>query len=377
MIISLLLFFTALLLFYLYFLTTISTGIKKVQILEYLSSIKSYVTVIIPFRNEAENILASLESVSSQKLGTENFEVIYIDDNSDDNSYSLLESADKPQNIKILKSPFGLGERAHKKKALKNAIENAKGEIIITTDADCIHGPDWLKTMLAYFDDQTAFVSGPVEFSSNGSLFDKLQRIEFSSLILVGAGLIGAKNPIICNAANLGFRKKIFNEVGGYDDNLKLSSGDDEFLMQKIHRTTNYKIKFCFDRNAISSTKPNSSLNQFYQQRRRWASKGFHYVDNKITITLVLIFLFYLSLPAQLFLGIFSNSVFLLSLLVSLITKFIYEYKVVQLDSNGLFKQTKLSTFLLAELLHVPYILISGFSGLVGNYEWKGRKIKR
>ena len=97
-----------------------------------------------------------------QNLGTENFEVIYIDDNSDDNSYSLLENANKPKNVKILKSPYGLEERAHKKKALKYAIENAKGEIIITTDADCIHSPNWLESLLAYFDDQTAFVSGPV-----------------------------------------------------------------------------------------------------------------------------------------------------------------------------------------------------------------------
>ncbi len=132
----------------------------------------------------------------------------------------------------------------------------------------------------------TAFVSGPVEFMSNGSFFYEIQKLEFSSLIFVGAGLIGIKSPIICNAANLGFRKSVFFEVGGYNDNLLLSSGDDEFLMQKIARQTNYDIKFCLNKNAIAYTLPNENLSQFYQQRKRWASKGFHYVDKSIVLKL-------------------------------------------------------------------------------------------
>ena len=166
--------------------------------------------------------------------------------------------------------------------------------------------------MTNYFDKETAFVSGPVEFESDGSLFHELQKLEFSSLILVGAGLIGIGKPIICNAANLGFRKSVFNEVGGYEDNLNLSSGDDEFLMQKIARETNYKVKFCFEKEAKSFTKPNNSISEFYQQRKRWASKGFHYKDYGIVLKLILIFLFYLSLPAQIILGLFLSKLYLL-----------------------------------------------------------------
>ncbi|MCB0731015.1 MAG: glycosyltransferase [Ignavibacteriae bacterium] len=377
MIIILLIIFTAILLNYLTFLVGISKGIKNVSKQVVDKSEKEFISVIIPFRNEESNILACLKSITSQDYPINNYEVIYIDDNSEDNSLELLEMHSKPDNIKLLRSEFDLADRAHKKKALKFAIENSKGDIIITTDADCIHGKSWLKIMSEQFDENTAFVSGPVEFTSDGSLFSELQKIEFSSLIIVGAGLIGINNPIICNAANLGFRKSVFNEVGGYEDNLNLSSGDDEFLMQKIFRLTDYKIKFCLNSDAISHTNPNKTLNEFYQQRKRWASKGFHYVDNNIVFKLILIFLFYLSIPIQLLLGIFFDSVFLILFIINLLLKIGFEFKIVQIDSQRLFRKAKNFHFLLAEFLHIPYIIISGISGIFGNYKWKGREIKR
>lgn len=164
--------------------------------------------------------------------------------------------------------------------------------------------------MINKFDSETAFVSGPVEFIDDEELFSKMQRLEFSSLIIVGAALIGIKEPIICNAANLGFRKSVFKLVNGYEDNLNLSSGDDEFLMQKISSQTDYKIKFCFDKNAISYTNPNSTFKDFISQRKRWSSKSFYYVKKSITFMLALIYLFYLSFLIQFLLGLFLTNYF-------------------------------------------------------------------
>lgn len=376
--IILILSFLFLLLFYLYFLVGISKGLEIVSRNEPKTEIENeYISVIIPYRNEEQNILNSLISISSQSIADHKYEIIFIDDNSTDNSYSILEKANKNSNVVLLKSPSKGEERAHKKLALQFAIENAKGDIIVTTDADCTHGSNWLETIIGSFDESTAFVSGPVEFNSDGSLFSEIQKLEFSSLILVGAGLIGIKSPIICNAANLGFRKSVYTKVGGYNDNLKLTSGDDEFLMQKIARETNYKIKFCFKKAAITFTNANKDFNQFYQQRKRWASKGFHYVDKMIVLKLVLIFLFYLGIPIQIILGILADNIYYVTALVSLLLKFIFEYKIVLLDSKNLFVPTKIQYFFLAQILHIPYIIISGISGLFGNYKWKDRSIKR
>ena len=73
--------------------------------------------------------------------------------------------------------------------------------------------------------------------------------------------------------------KKLLNEVGGFTYQMNLSSGDDELLMQKIHRDTDYKIKFALDKNAIVSTEANPTVKDFYHQRKRWASKGLFYGD--------------------------------------------------------------------------------------------------
>ena len=370
-------FFSFLLIFYLFFLFGISRGLKIVSNKEILHDNSEIISVIVPFRNEEQNILTCLKSISSQSISNNRYEIILVDDNSTDDSFKILDHSNKPSNVVLLRSPVKSEDRAHKKIALQYAIKKAKGEIIITTDADCTHNSAWLETMIKRFDEKTAFVSGPVQFISDGSVFSEIQKLEFSSLILVGAGLIGKKSPIICNAANLGFRKSVFNEVGGYDDNLLLTSGDDEFLMQKIARTTNYDIKFCFNKAAISFTHPNKDLNQFYQQRKRWASKGFHYVDKFIVMKLILIFLFYLGLPTQIILGIFVDNIFYVSAILSILLKFISEYKIVQIDSKRLFPKTKSIYFLIAQLFHIPYIVISGISGIFGNYEWKGRAIKR
>jgi cellulose synthase/poly-beta-1,6-N-acetylglucosamine synthase-like glycosyltransferase len=362
---------------YLIFLMNIVKGIRIVK--NEISENKNdeFISVIIPFRNEEKNILESLASIESQSLSKDRYEVIYVDDNSDDNSIEILRSAISSRNIKVITSDVNLEDRAHKKIALKKAIQLAEGEIIITTDADCVHGRDWLKTIVNMFDYKTAFVSGPVEFIQDESIFSQFQRLEFSGLILVGAGLIGLKEPIICNAANLGFRKSVYELVGGYADNLNLSSGDDEFLMQKISRETNFNIKFSFDRSAMSYTKPNSTFKQFFNQRKRWASKSFFYVKKSTTIKLTFIYLFYLGLLAQLLLGIFYSNLFFISLLFSLVLKIISEYQIVQIESEGLFSKVNNKLFLLAEMLQIPYIIIAGISGLFGNYEWKGRKIKR
>ncbi|MBK8945704.1 MAG: glycosyltransferase [Ignavibacteriae bacterium] len=363
--------------YYLIFLIKIVEGIKIVK--SENSEIKNdeFVSVIIPFRNEEKNIFKSLLSIESQSIPQNQYEIIYVDDNSDDNSFEILQSSVTSQNVKIIKSNSSLTNRAHKKLALNQAIEIAKGEIIITTDADCIHGKNWLEIMKNKFDSETGFVSGPVEFIEDENLFSKLQRLEFSSLIIVGAALIGIKEPIICNAANLGFRKSVFKMVNGYDDNLNLSSGDDEFLMQKISSNTNFKIKFCYDKNAISFTNPNSSIKEFINQRKRWASKSFYYVKKSITIKLAIIYLFYFSFLAQFLLGLFFNKLFFVSLIFSFIFKLISENYIMRQESVDLFKKVNMKLFFVAEILHIPYIIFAGISGLFGNYEWKGRKIKR
>jgi cellulose synthase/poly-beta-1,6-N-acetylglucosamine synthase-like glycosyltransferase len=336
-----------------------------------------YISIIIPFRNESLNILESLSSIEKQNYPKDKFEAIFVNDFSDDDSLELLCKAEKSFNIKIISVPEDYSKYQHKKRAIRFGIEHSRGGIIVTTDADCIHGTKWLRTLAGQFDDGTGFVSGPVEFIEESTLFNRMQKLEFAGLVLTGAGLIGIKKPIICNAANIAYRKTAFVQVSGFLYKHSLSSGDDELLMQKIKKETGYKIKFSMNRDAVVKTSSNRSLNQFYQQRKRWASKGLFYSNHFLILKLIMIFLFYLSFPLQLVLGIFNNPMFLISMLLCFAIKAMMEYLILKTGADNLFNISILRPFIPAELLHIPYILIAGISGALGNYIWKERKIKR
>lgn len=377
MTIALLILIVALLVHYVFFLYKVLTGLKKVTRITTPPRDEYFVSVIIPFRNEEKNILKNLESIKAQIFPLENYEVIYVNDNSEDNSYNLLTKNKNRYNIKAISVPSGFSPNAHKKRALRYGIENSKGHIIVTTDADCTHHPMWLQTLVSMFNDKVGFVSAPVVFEAGEDTFSQLQQLEFAGLVLVGAGLIGAGSPTICNAANIAFSKKAFISVNGFKDNMDLSSGDDEFLMQKIASKKEKLVKFCFDENAIVRTTANKTVSEFFSQRRRWASKGLFYNDKWLIVKLVLIFLFYLSLTAQPVMGIFISFYFFLTFIVSVAAKFYFEYSVLNNGIPAFYKKISPKIFLIAELLHVPYIIITAMAGVRGNFTWKGRKLKR
>lgn len=369
--------FLLLLLNYIIFLTRIFIGIKKLKPCEDDFTSPEFISVIIPFRNESGNILQSLKSIEEQSYPKGKYEVLFVNDYSEDDSLQKILQTKKSDNIKVLTVPSDYSQNAHKKRAIRFGIQNAKGKIIVTTDADCNHNKEWLKSLLVCMKDDVGFVSGPVEFISNESFFSKLQKIEFAGLVITGAGLIGSDKPIICNAANIAYRIDAFNKVNGFNDQMNLSSGDDELLMQKIWKETNYKVKFCINKKAIVETYPNKTVNQFYHQRKRWASKGLFYADKFLILKLILIYLFYIGLVTQLVLGIFLSVYFAFTFLISFVLKILFEFSVLKRGSDILFGKKFLKLFPIAEILHVPYIIIAGISGAFGNFVWKNRTLNR
>jgi cellulose synthase/poly-beta-1,6-N-acetylglucosamine synthase-like glycosyltransferase len=369
--------FLILLIHYVIFLSKIYFGLSKLTNNVSDKIPEEFISIIVPFRNEEKNIINTFTSLASQNYPQEKFEIIFVNDSSDDNSLELLENLPKKENVFIYSVPKDYSSNAHKKRAIRFGIEKSKGEIIVTTDADCNHKKDWLKNLLKFMDKETGFISGPVEFISNENIFGRMQRLEFAGLVITGAGLIGSGNPIICNAANIAYRKKVFEEVGGFAYQMSLSSGDDELLMQKIYRDTDYHIKFALDKNAIVSTDANPTIQDFYHQRKRWASKGLFYGDSLLLLKLVLIFMFYFSLIIQPILGILLSAKYFLSFFIAVLIKIFTEYIILRRGTGLLFEPKILEPFLITEFLQVPYILVSGFMGMFGNYIWKSRRLKR
>jgi cellulose synthase/poly-beta-1,6-N-acetylglucosamine synthase-like glycosyltransferase len=369
--------FAILLIHYSFFLFSIIIGLGKLKLSQTNQIPKEFISIIIPFRNESENIISNVKSIIKQNFPKENYEVIYVDDSSTDNSFRILNDYPKPNNVKVLSLPKDYSPNAHKKRAIRYGIENSAGEIIITTDADCVYSENWLSSMLSNYDNETGFISGPVEFLDDDGMFSKLQKLEFAGLVITGAGLIGIGKPTICNAANIAYRKKTYEKVNGFYDQMDLSSGDDELLMQKIAKDTKYKVKFSLLAKSIVKTSASKNINEFYHQRKRWASKGLFYKNIRLIITLILIYLFYIGLVIQPFLILFISSSFAFSFGLSLVIKLILEYLILLKGKKILFLKLSLKPFLFAEFLQVPYIIIAAFSGIFGNLEWKERKIKR
>lgn len=236
------------------------------------------VSIIIPARNEEKNILQILNDLIGQNYPKELYEIIVMDDDSIDNTFSVVKDfIDGKFHEESLIKIFSVKEYhdekfvAFKKRAILKGIEKSNGNWIILTDADCRMKPGWLKTIVAFIEENNFyFVSSPVCFANEKSIFEKMQSLEFLSLIGIGAGSIANKNPNMCNGANLAFRKDVFFEVGGYDEVDHLASGDDEFLMHKIFKKYPDKVAFLKSAEAIVSTSPFNKLKDFIAQRRRW-----------------------------------------------------------------------------------------------------------
>ena len=118
--------FTLLLLFYIYFILSVYAGLSKNYVDVKLKEVNEFVSLLIPFRNESENILKSHESIENQTYPKDKFEVIYINDSSTDDSLSKLMEAKKSSNIKVISLPDDFLPNAHKKRAVRFGIENCR-----------------------------------------------------------------------------------------------------------------------------------------------------------------------------------------------------------------------------------------------------------
>src|SRR5690606_33041555 len=122
------------------------------------------------------------------------------------------------QGVKLIQHREGQTMNSYKKYAITQAIAQAHGDIMVTTDADCRMGKNWLSTDIQKFEESDCYMlSSPVSYSEEKSFFEILQTLEFQYLIGLGAAGIGNGAPTTCNGANLAYRRDIFYEVGGFN----------------------------------------------------------------------------------------------------------------------------------------------------------------
>ena len=331
------------------------------------------VTVVIAARNEEACIGACLDSLLQQTLPAEQCEVIVVDDGSDDHTATIV-SAYANRGVKLIRLTEADG--SGKKAALRKGIDAAENGIIVTTDADCTFDSRWLNTLLLFRQQkQAVFVAAPVRYSYEQSFLDRFQSVDFLSLQAVTAAAVSARLFNMCNGANLLYTRAAYDAVDGFDGNDHIASGDDMFMMEKMAATFPGQVHFCYAKEAIVTTAPAGSWRAFIRQRIRWASKSTYYRHNGIKLVLLLVYLVNCGLTAMMLLLIFLPQ-YLPVWLFMVVMKGMIEYPLM-IRITRFFKKTHLLPwFIPIQPLHSLYTVLAGGFGLIGSYEWKGRREK-
>nr|WP_295923537.1 glycosyltransferase [uncultured Dyadobacter sp.] len=335
-----------------------------------------FITVIIPVRNEAENITLLLEDLDRQTWPASRFEVLVMDDSSTDNTADIVRAFGVTASADIILVPLpDVRTSAPKKRAIETAMGRARGNLIVTTDGDCRAQPGWLSAIASsYMHTGAKLISSPVTFTRETALTDHLQTVEFASLIGSGAASMSAGYPSMCNGANLAYEKAAFQQVGGYEGVRHIASGDDEFLMHKIAARYPGSVHFLRHPEAVIRTAPHRQWAGFYRQRKRWASKWKHYQSKTPLVLAVYIFAcnFALLLSGSLtLLGYLSPGAFLGILAIKCIPEWFF------LGSILLFfkKPWSLLFIPVTQCIYPLYVCFFGLAAQQGEYEWKGRKL--
>jgi poly-beta-1,6-N-acetyl-D-glucosamine synthase len=340
------------------------------------------VSVIVVVRNEEKNILHLLEDINRQSFPAKLLEVWLVDDHSTDRTAAIIASFRQQANYTLHLLTLAdhiktnLPEGNYKKRGIELAVSQACGELIVCTDGDCRVGSKWLDSIAGlYLQEKPELISGPVTFYKEKHLFEKLQTIEFASLIGSGAALLSLGVPAMCNGANLAFTRKAFLEVGGYAHISGTATGDDVFLLQKIHKAFPGKALFLKEQQAIVQTSAQPKLSDFVQQRKRWASKWNVYTDWRVSALAVFIFAINFSVVVALLLLLTGNyplRMFLIQIAVKFSVEFVFLTSVL-----AFLKKLDFVKFIIP--LQAIYVFYVSFFGIITHkkgYSWKGRKLK-
>lgn len=356
-------------------------GFERVKTFE-LSNLKpkTRFSVIIPFRNEAKELPALLESISNLNYPKERFELIFVDDDSEDDSRHVVETflASKGNggtkisvinNVRTTNSP--------KKDAITLAVSKANYDWIVTTDADCVLPKYWLESFDQLIQKQhPKFIVAPITYHDVTGFLQNFQLLDVLSLQGATIGGFGIKTPFLCNGANLAYTKQLFSAVNGFDGNAEVASGDDVFLLEKATRNNTSNVHYLKCKHAVVATKALNSTADLLEQRVRWAAKSSAYKNVFGKFAGLIILAQNALLIASLFLvgiGILKPK----ELLYVFIIKFSIDFLLIYKSALFFDQKSHLKHYVLASLCYPFFSVYVAFIAVFKGYQWKGRRYRQ
>ncbi len=338
-------------------------------------------SIVIPYRNEAANLPGLFKSLSGLHYPFEKFEIILVNDSSQDQSKVLCEDfqANFPEmNIKLIESERN--STSPKKDAIQTAINHSDYDFVVTTDADCIVPVNWLTGFdLEICRKNSKFIAGPVGFiqepGKKRPMFNNFEEMEFMSLQSTTIGSFGIEKPFMCNAANICYEKESFLRHSGFIGNENIASGDDVFLLQKFSKK-GIKTSFIKSAEFIVLTRYQESITGLISQRIRWAAKASSYKSSFGKFTGLIVFFMNLLLIIYTVLALFEVISYEYVMLVFLL-KFNADFILIYKAAKFFKRENLMRSYLWCSILYPFFsVYIAGLSLFIG-YEWKGRRFKR
>ena len=256
------------------------------------------VTMIIPFRNEKQNLPNFISCLQKLDYPLDKLKLIFVNDHCDDGSENIPQSATLKFRKEII-AANGEGKKA----ALSTGIEKAETEWIVTTDADVRFESLWLKKLFSVDHlSEVEMICGLVLIRNSeekSSLLSVFQEMEFDMLQATGMAALSMHQPLLNSGADLAFKKKSWQELGGYSSHSNIRSGDDTFLMFAMQERFGDVI--VGNAESIVETTPSRTWHEFIHQRHRWASKGKYYKNKYVKTVGAIVMLSSLLLPVLYF----------------------------------------------------------------------------
>jgi len=328
-----------------------------------------FVSIIVPARDEQENIIMCLESILDSDYPRDKYEIIVVNDRSSDLTEELVSQfTTNHKNIKLLNIREDSQKIvAGKPGAIDFGINNSKADYILLTDADCKVNKKWISSMVKTFIEKDSDLIAAFTLVKHDSFFDKYQAIEWILMHTMASGGMGLNFPLGCFGNNMAFKKSVYNQLGGYG-NIEFSVTEDLALLQSVHKTGG-KINYICHRDSTVKTLPLKSLQDYLKQRKRWAIGG-KMLGWKATLFVIASLLIWITAVVSFIEGNYYLSIIIM--LLKVITDAILVVPTINtVKEKGLFLYLLPSNFLfiIMELI-LPFLIINK------KVVWKGQTFK-
>jgi cellulose synthase/poly-beta-1,6-N-acetylglucosamine synthase-like glycosyltransferase len=337
---------------YLVLLLDIYRSLHKLKPYKATSEPHVFITVVIACRNEQKHLPQLLECLADQDYPRQLYEVIVVNDNSTDKTFEISSTFNGSCTINTINNK-GKG----KKKAIETGINEASGNLIITTDADCSPGKNWIRTIASFYEkEKPDMIICPVRLTAGKGFFNRFQELEFLSLQGITAGAACRKNPVMCNGANLAFTREAYLKYK-HELHHEIASGDDIFLLHALKRDRKSRILWLESTEATVIAESSHSIFSFLRQRGRWIAKSTSYNDPYTIILGIVTFVTILLQLTLIIAGIF-NPGYLVVILAVFTLKSIPDYLILKNTAKRYGRKNLLKWFIPAQLVYLVYALL-------------------